>query len=118
MLPPTSIFDENVYVGIRVPPHDRAYVTVNNGEALNPRFDLRHHSPDGFEWGYNGSGPSQLALAILAHEYGDKVAQEYYVAFRQKVIAKLGQSSWTMRAGYIGREMANIAKARKAAWPE
>lgn len=24
-----------------------------------------HHSPDGFNWGYQGSGPSELALAIL-----------------------------------------------------
>ncbi|GAI22752.1 unnamed protein product, partial [marine sediment metagenome] len=23
------------------------------------------HSPDGFNWGYAGSGPAQLALAIL-----------------------------------------------------
>lgn len=25
-----------------------------------------HHSPSGFEWGYGGSGPSDLALNILA----------------------------------------------------
>jgi len=25
---------------------------------------LWNHSPDGFEWGYGGSGPAQLALAI------------------------------------------------------
>jgi hypothetical protein len=30
------------------------------------RLDLYNHSPDGFEWGYGGSGPAQLALAILA----------------------------------------------------
>lgn len=24
-----------------------------------------NHSPDGFNWGYGGSGPAQLALAIL-----------------------------------------------------
>lgn len=24
-----------------------------------------NHSPDGFSWGYGGSGPSQLALALL-----------------------------------------------------
>ncbi len=32
---------------------------------LPPRFDVRNHSPSGFEWGYGGSGPAQLALAIL-----------------------------------------------------
>ena len=33
--------------------------------ALNPRLDLAKHSPTGFEWGYSGSGPAQLALALL-----------------------------------------------------
>jgi len=35
-------------------------------EALPVRLDLYNHSPDGFEWSYAGSGPAQLALAILA----------------------------------------------------
>jgi hypothetical protein len=26
---------------------------------------LFNHSPDGFAWGYGGSGPAQLALAVL-----------------------------------------------------
>lgn len=33
---------------------------------LNPRHDLWRHSPTGFEWGFGGSGPAQLALALLA----------------------------------------------------
>src|SRR5439155_2970286 len=37
-----------------------------NGVPLNPRLDLRKHSVTGFEWGYGGSGPAQLALALLA----------------------------------------------------
>jgi len=45
-------------------------VTVHDdGErdyVLPVRLDLYNHSPDGFEWGYQGSGPAQLALAILA----------------------------------------------------
>jgi hypothetical protein len=38
-----------------------------NGRALNPRRSqlVLNHSPDGFAWGYGGSGPAQLALAIL-----------------------------------------------------
>jgi hypothetical protein len=50
-------------------------VTVRrNGEPpqpLDPRLDLCNHSPTGFEWGYGGSGPAQLALAILADVLGD-----------------------------------------------
>jgi hypothetical protein len=47
-----------------------ALVTVD-GRSLNPRLDLWNHSPTGFEWGYAGSGPSQLALAMLADHLGD-----------------------------------------------
>ncbi len=38
---------------------------------LNPRNDLWDHSPDGFAWGYAGSGPAQLALALAADVLGD-----------------------------------------------
>ena len=40
-----------------------ADVTVD-GVPLNPRRDLWNHSPSGFEWGYAGSGPAQLALGV------------------------------------------------------
>lgn len=38
-----------------------------DGKALDPRPSQKvfNHSPDGFAWGYGGSGPAQLALAIL-----------------------------------------------------
>ena len=32
---------------------------------LAPSLAICNHSPDGFQWGYRGSGPAQLALAIL-----------------------------------------------------
>ena len=43
-----------------------AVIVTVDGRPLNPRLDLWNHSPTGFEWGYGGSGPAQLALAILA----------------------------------------------------
>jgi len=33
---------------------------------VNVPHNLVHHSPTGFEWGYGGSGPADLALNILA----------------------------------------------------
>ena len=38
-----------------------------NGRALSPARSQRvwNHSPTGFEVGYGGSGPAQLALALL-----------------------------------------------------
>jgi len=39
-----------------------------NGEAwTNVETIALHHSPDGFEWGYAGSGPADLALNIVEH---------------------------------------------------
>lgn len=60
------------------------------GKPLDPRFDLRNHSPDGFEWGYGGSGPAQLALAILAAVTGDdEIAQRHYQRFKFEVVGAM-----------------------------
>jgi hypothetical protein len=40
-------------------------------EPLALRLELARHSPTGFEWGYGGSGPAQLSLAILADRWRD-----------------------------------------------
>lgn len=44
-------------------PEDR---TAEGGEVrVNIPQYVVHHSPDGFEWGYSGSGPSDFALNVL-----------------------------------------------------
>jgi hypothetical protein len=62
----------SVYKGKRLGPRESlpGVVVTVDGKPLHPRHDLRNHSPTGFEWGYGGSGPAQLALAILAHHFG------------------------------------------------
>ena len=60
---------------------------------------LRTHSPDGFEWGYSGSGPAQLALALLLDVTGNPdLAQAYYQDFKFHWVASWGQeweiTSW------------------------
>lgn len=57
------------YIGERAPGKagpGRVVVTVNGIETytLPPKNDIWNHSPDGFNWGYAGSGPAQLALAL------------------------------------------------------
>jgi len=69
-----------------------------NGKELSPQRSqcVRNHSPDGFEWGYPGSGPSQLALALLLDATNSEtIAQGYYQEFNYTVIAALG-NAWTM----------------------
>jgi hypothetical protein len=68
--------------------HDGAS-TATPSRALQPRLDLRNHSPTGFCWGYGGSGPAQLALALLADVFDDGTAQRFYQEFKWDVIRRL-----------------------------
>lgn len=87
-------------------------VTVD-GKPLNARTDIRNHSPTGFEWGYGGSGPAQLALAILCDHLGDALkAQEIYQRFKWKVIAALPSEEWTLSTEDINWVLAKIAEKR------
>ena len=64
-------------------------VRINN-KLLSPKRSQRvySHSPDGFAWGYGGSGPSQLALAILLEAgLGNNEAVELHQAFKWKFLA-------------------------------
>lgn len=67
-----------------------------DGHVLDPRLDLRNHSPTGFKWGYGGSGPAQLALAILADCFGDEVAEKEYQRFKSQVVGRLPESGWIL----------------------
>ena len=61
-------------------------------EMLDPKQsqELWNHSPDGFQWGYGGSGPAQLALAILLDITGNKeLSMRLHQEFKRKVIAAL-----------------------------
>ena len=62
-----------------------------NGELLLPEKsqEIINHSPDGFAWGYGGSGPSQLALAICLELYGQDKATQIYQSFKWDYIANL-----------------------------
>jgi len=71
-------------------------VTVD-GKPLKPRLDLHSHSPTGFEWGYGGSGPAQLALAILAdHCERSEDALNLHQRFKWNVVAELPDSGWRL----------------------
>ena len=60
-----------------------------DGMRVNPTDSqqLRNHSPDGFNWGYGGSGPAQLALAILLASVGRRAALLNYQRFKFEVVA-------------------------------
>ncbi len=62
-----------------------------DGYQLNSKKSqlVINHSPDGFAWGYGGSGPAQLALAILIEIIGEEQAKQHYQEFKNNLIATL-----------------------------
>ena len=77
-------------------------VTETPARRLNPRHDLQNHSPTGFAWGYGGSGPAQLALAILADATGsDELALRYYQTFKFQKIAALDRGAWEIDSAEV-----------------
>jgi hypothetical protein len=91
---------------------DPYVVTVNNGPRLNPRFDLVRHSPDGFAWGYGGSGPAQLAFAILCDLYGEETARNFYQDFKDKVVSRLHPDKWRLTEAEIFSVLVEIQSER------
>ena len=79
----------NVYEGVSQ--GEMAWKVLKNGDLFDPKPSLavNNHSPDGFSWGYAGSGPAQLALAILMEEFSLDFARENYNAFMRDVICGL-----------------------------
>lgn len=66
-----------------------------------PSRALMDHSPNGFCWGYGGSGPAQLALALLFKVTRDKaVALRHYQDFKWEVVAKF-KDKWQLSADEI-----------------
>jgi hypothetical protein len=94
------------YVGRR---EGYAVIVTVNGRRLNPRLDLWNHSPSGFEWGYGGSGPAQLALAILADHCGNNErAFNLYQRFKWKVVAEFPHRSWTLTSHDIDQVLQRL----------
>jgi hypothetical protein len=72
-----------------------ALVVTKGGRVLTPARsqNVRNHSPDGFQWGYSGSGPAQLALALLLDVFNNKkLAQAYYQHFKAFIVCRWGDA--------------------------
>lgn len=94
------------YEGVR---EGYAVTVTVDGRRLNPRNDLWNHSPTGFEWGYGGSGPAQLALAILAdHCDDDEMAFNFHHRFKWTVIAGLPRRRWVLTTPEIDQALQSL----------
>jgi hypothetical protein len=102
-----------VYAGIRTTAGCKVWVGSTANEfadyELPMRLELANHSPTGFEWGYGGSGPAQLALALLADCLKDhELALRFYQSFKWRVTSVLPHSSWSLSEVQVKAAVAAI----------
>lgn len=101
--------DRKSFHGIRTQEGARVWVQTRNAMfPLPPRNDVHNHSPDGFEWGYGGSGPAQLALAICLEllEGNAPRALAVYQDVKWRFVGSLSGDVWELDGAtvleYIG----------------
>ena len=103
---------EKTYHGVRLS-DGKSAVRVEEPISLSPspnrrilgilplHLEVFNHSPTGFEWGYGGSGPAQLALALVMDATGDKaLALRHYQDFKFRFVAGWGET-WRISAKEI-----------------
>jgi hypothetical protein len=99
------------YVGTRTE-HGCEVVKEVDGVLAGPldlRLDLWKHSAE-FEWSYGGSGPAQLALALLADATGqDRLAVSLHQDFKFRFVGHLPREGFEMTAEEIEKWAADAA---------
>ncbi len=68
----------------------------------------RKKSTDGFEWGYSGSGPTALAMALCSRAAGTENAAAV-IAVRDEIVATIPLDSWEVP---LTRVLDTIARQR------
>ena len=76
-----------------------------DGKQLDPAKSqsVRNHSPDGFNTGYSGSGPAQLALAILLELTSREKALRRYQDFKWQFVAGWPKEDFEIEFEYYKR---------------
>jgi len=69
--------------------HDIVLTRTPLGTHANIPQAIVCHSPTGFEWGYGGSGPADLALNILVLFIDKEFAEALHRQYKGDVISKI-----------------------------
>ncbi len=82
-----------------------------DGKPLSPVRSQKvyNHSPDGFNWGYGGSGPAQLALAILLKYLPKEDAQHLYQRFKFRIVGGWPRTDFNTTL-YLRETITNLMK--------
>lgn len=91
-----------------------SFYHVNGGKPVSPLQRLRHvelHSPTGFECGYGGSGPADLAASILADFFS--VTAQTVVRTWKKPIGRLSRSATRNKRAADAEKVIHLYQAFK-----
>ena len=88
------------------PGEGKVYVIDEGNLHIRPLSPTRslevHRFANGFSWGYNGEGPSQLALALLLEiSDNESFCEEICLQFMSEVTAKIRDTCWAIHADSI-----------------
>jgi len=83
------------YRGMKIRTQQGGMVVKKDDDILSPKPSQKlYNYSDGFNWGYGGSGPAQLALALLLDVTGDKdIALGNHQQFKWAIVAKF-EDEW------------------------
>lgn len=87
---------QRLYTG--VPGHGPGIVEVRHPNGRTVRLSHKVlHSPDGFTWGYGGSGPAELARSLLWDVMHEEPHPDLYHQFKWDVLALIPQNAtWVL----------------------
>jgi hypothetical protein len=94
---------------------DTGQVWIDDRELSPERSQaVMNHSPTGFSWSYGGSGPAQLALALLLEITTKEMALLWYQNVKRNIIARLPQDDFVIDSQEIVDFIVNEVKAEFA----
>jgi hypothetical protein len=115
--PPQDSFDVRILPereALSGDPDDVVLWRTREGTAHASVPHVVRHSPTGIEWGYLGSGPSDLALSVLTALADGRAAGALYQRFKQEVVARVPEKGGVLRAAEV---RAWVERARSAERP-
>lgn len=108
--------DDLTFTGRRV--DDRcSIVQITSADGTRPlplpsRTGVAARDHTGFEWGYVGAGPAQLALAICTAVMPRRRALQTYTAVEARLIAPIDADSWILTA----EQVLAVVRADQSRW--
>jgi len=118
---------EHVYRGVRIKEQPNAVGECHVYVDGKPLRHVVHHSPDGFNWGYGGSGPADLALSILAHHFGETPTKDqiyqgwclcwfYHQYFKWVFVSLIQDDEWETNSDMVQAAIDQINEDKSPDW--